>query len=95
MKKLPIVKDKTKEGDSSDSEIEIAACTDVITHSEGFQIFERTIYYIKQQSDYTVDDRILFQKWQDYITKKRITTAEQTYIKNFKNYYINFGIKYT
>lgn len=70
--------------DISDEEDEIKPSpTDTRSRTEVFQIFERALTYVEQQSNYTAIDGILMHKWRDYTTRRRITAAKQSSIDSF------------
>ncbi|XKL67893.1 hypothetical protein PGB90_003384 [Kerria lacca] len=67
--------------DKKDEENEeiLGSNKDKVTHSEAFDIFEKTITYVEQQNveDITAADVIILRKWRDIAASKRIFCSTQ------------------
>lgn len=57
--------------------------TQTITHCEAFQMFEQLIDYVELQEEATTADLLLFRRWRDIASKKRVQRAKQATITSF------------
>ncbi|XP_054259713.1 jerky protein homolog-like [Macrosteles quadrilineatus] len=64
-----------------DEEEEIQKTT--MTHSEAFQAIEQLIEYVEKQEEATGADLLLFRRWRDITSKKRVNRAKQATITSF------------
>lgn len=74
---------KTNEDNSDEAENSSMDVTSSITHAEGFQIFERALQYVEQQSEATATDIIFLRRWKEIAAKKRFEKATQLKIDQF------------
>lgn len=54
-----------------------------MTHSEAFQALDQLIDYIDNQEEATAADLLLFRRWRDITSKKRVHRAKQATITSF------------
>lgn len=54
-----------------------------MSHCEAFQAIEQLINYVEQQEEATPADLLLFRRWRDIASKKRVQRAKQATITSF------------